>query len=102
MEQWLKCQYLEPKRGERVTGQVQQINSGGFTVRIEESGIDGYVDLRKHPQKFSFNPQQLTLTSKQGLSFQLEQTVDVMIGEIDASARSIQFTLPPEPAATDA
>ena len=88
MERWLKCQFLLPCRGQTFYGEVTQINSNGFTVRMDDNHIEGFVDTRKIKEKFSFDPMRLRLKSKQQ-SVQLEQRVRVTIDEIDCDKRNI-------------
>jgi len=94
MEQWLKCQYLADQIGQQAAGTVSQINSNGFTVRLE-SGVEGFVETRQLPDKYSFDPLRLRLSSKQRV-IELDQAIDIEIQEIDSEQRSIRFTLPAE------
>ena len=93
MEQWLKCQFLQPKQGELAEGVVSQINSNGFTVRLNETGIEGFVDTRLIKEKYSFDPLRLRLTSKT-LVVELDQTITIVIERLDVAQRSIHVTLP--------
>ena len=34
---------------------ITHVNSSGFTVRLDDNGLEGFVDLRKDPEKFSYD-----------------------------------------------
>ncbi len=92
MEQWLKCQYLQPLKKGGFTGTICQVNSSGFTVRLDDTGIEGFVETKPMPEKFSFDPMRLRLKSKTQM-FQLEQKLRINIAEVDADKRNILFTI---------
>lgn len=92
MEQWLKCQFLQDQQGKTASGVISQINSRGFTVRLADTGIEGFVETRSLNKKFSFDPMRLKLNNE-ALSLQLDMPVEVVITEVDSSQRSIRFTL---------
>ena len=92
MEQWLKCQFLQEQKGNTASGVIAQINSRGFTVRLDENGIEGFIETRTLNKKFSFDPMRLKLNSED-LSLQLDMAVEVIIQEIDNEQRSIRFSL---------
>ena len=89
-ERWLAGKYLARLAGsaESITfkGRVSQVNSSGFTVRIEDNGLEGFVDLRKDPEKFSYDKWTASLTSTTR-RFQLEQSVEVEFAGIDDSGQ---------------
>ena len=78
-ERWLAANYLNKlvQNGKtRFDGTVCNISSSGFTVRLADNGLEGFVDLRKDPEKFSFDKWTASLTSTTR-RFQLDQVVDV-------------------------
>lgn len=92
-EQWLKCDLLSPLIGKQFSGEVSQINSNGFTVRLNDLHIEGFVETKLLNEKYSFDPMRLQLKSK-SQKIQLSQTIDVIIKEADPLLRRISFTLP--------
>jgi VacB/RNase II family 3'-5' exoribonuclease len=78
---------LKLKKGgkQRFTGHVSHITSSGFTVKLDENGLEGLVDLRPEKEKFSFDKWTMSLTSTTR-RFQLMQVVEVDF--IDAPAES--------------
>ena len=67
----------------RFKGHVSHISSSGFTVKLEENGLEGLVDLRPEKEKFSFDKWTMSLTSTTR-RFKLMQVVEVDF--IDAPA----------------
>jgi ribonuclease R len=87
-ERWLAGKYLArlSAAGEDVTfrARLSHVNSSGFTVRLESSGLEGFVDLRKDPEKFSYDKWTASLTSTTR-RFQLQQLVDLRFLGVDAA-----------------
>ena len=92
MEQWLKCQYLEQFKGQTLEGSVCQINSNGFTVRLNGTGIEGFVDTRTLKEKYSFDPLRLRLSSKD-IVVELDQAMTVTIEQLDYKTKQISFAM---------
>ena len=84
-ENWLAGNYLHRLKLEGLEefeGIISHINSSGFTVRLTSNGLTGLVDLRKDPEKFSFDKWTASLKSKTR-KFQLNQLVRVSFDKID-------------------
>ncbi|TGD73082.1 VacB/RNase II family 3'-5' exoribonuclease [Mangrovimicrobium sediminis] len=84
-ERWLAGRYLEklaaePGRSFRAT--ITHVTSSGFNLRLDENGLDGFVDLRKDPEKFSYDKWTASLTSTTR-RFQLEQQVELTFAGLD-------------------
>jgi len=80
-ERWLASKYLariSKTEGDKVTlkGRIVHVNSSGFNVRLDDNGLEGFVDLRKDPEKFSYDKWTASLTSTTR-RFQLEQSVEI-------------------------
>ena len=91
-EQWLKCLYLQKSAALTHRGTIAHINSSGFAVRLDDSGIEGFVDTRQLPEKYSFDASSLRLSTGSRV-YQLEQSVDVAVAAIDLKKRSISLQL---------
>ena len=63
-------------------GKIVHANSSGFTVKLDDSGLEGFVDLRKDPEKFSYDKWTASLTSTTR-RFQLEQVVELAFKGVD-------------------
>lgn len=108
-ERWLAGKYLARLAGaddRTFRATVSHINSSGFSVRLAENGLEGFVDLRKDPEKFSYDKWTASLTSTTR-RFQLEQAVELRFRAVDrADQYRALFELvegcglkPPKPAA---
>ncbi len=97
-ERWLVSDYMtrlvadDPKQVLAAT--VCHINSSGFSVRLNDTGLEGFVDLRQDPEKFSFDRWTASLTSTTR-RFALEQPVEVTFAEVVAEDRSLRFEVVP-------
>ena len=66
-QNWLTCNYLNKcaANGEQqFSGSIVHINTSGFTVRLDQNGLEGVIDLRSHKDKFSFDKWEMSLASK--------------------------------------
>ena len=82
----LTSRYLNKLKAEgrsRFSGKVNHITSSGFTVKLDDNGLEGLVDLRPEEEKFSFDKWTMSLTSTTR-RFELLQPVEVEF--IDAPA----------------
>ncbi|MDG2460906.1 MAG: VacB/RNase II family 3'-5' exoribonuclease [Luminiphilus sp.] len=84
---------LKASGREQFTARVSHISSSGFTVKLQESGLEGLVDLRPEEEKFSFDKWTMSLTSTTR-RFQLMQPVEVKFEGAPAEADFLaQFSL---------
>ena len=88
-ERWLAGKFLarlatEP--GRTFKGHVSHVNSSGFNVRLDDIGLEGFVDLRKDPEKFSYDKWTASLTSTTR-RFHLEQPVELTFEGVDPAAQ---------------
>jgi ribonuclease R len=95
-ERWLASKYLKRlSDGQDVTfkARIMHINSSGFNARLEDNGLEGFVDLRKDPEKFSYDKWTASLTSTTR-RFQLEQAVELTFKGVDTdNQHRAQFAL---------
>jgi len=84
-ERWLAGNFLERRAAADPApwpARIVHMSSSGFMARIDAWGLEGFVDLRKDPEKFSYDKWQATLTSKTR-RFQLDAPVAVTFAGID-------------------
>lgn len=85
-ERWLSSKYLARLTAgeEAVTfkARVIHVNSSGFNARLDDNGLEGFVDLRKDPEKFSYDKWTASLTSTTR-RFQLNQPVELSFLGVD-------------------
>ena len=78
-ERWLASKYLRRLAGDgdvSFQAKIIHVNSSGFNVRLDDNGLEGFVDLRRDPEKFSYDKWTASLTSTTR-RFQLEQAVQL-------------------------
>ena len=88
-ERWLAGNYLTrlaSDAGATFEGTISHVNSSGFTVRLDDNGLEGFVDLRKDPEKFSYDKWTASLTSTTR-RFQLRQTVELSFITVDEASQ---------------
>ena len=79
VERWLASNYvskLAKAEDNLFKAAITHITSSGFTVRLNNNGLAGFVDLRKDAEKFSYDKWNASLTSSTR-RFQLGQAVDL-------------------------
>jgi len=89
-ERWLASNYLKRIAQTQAAGDsapvfkatITHITSGGFTARLDDNGLTGFVDLRKDPEKFSYDKWTASLTSTTR-RFQLNQAVELHFVGVD-------------------
>lgn len=91
-EQWLKCQYIQQFRDQDLSGTIVRTLPAGFTVRLDDTGIEGFVTTKDLEGKYAFDPVTLALSNGER-RFALDQPVTVKLAEADAQRRSIRFQL---------
>lgn len=92
VEQWLKCQFMEDKVEQTFTATVVQVNPFGVLARLDDFGIDGFVDLRRKDPKFAYDPlYQQTSNGEQ--QFMLDQSIEVKVSSVDMKRRNLKLTL---------
>lgn len=86
-QHWLTKNYLNRLHGENsqiFEAEIIHISPSGFNVKLVESGLEGVVDLRKYPEKFSFDKWKMALKS-QSREFVLRDQVSVTYTPDDES-----------------
>ncbi|HKK57236.1 VacB/RNase II family 3'-5' exoribonuclease [Marinobacter sp.] len=93
LESWLKSDFARTLGDSEVTGTISRTTPGGFFVRLDSNGLEGFVSCKTLDGKFSFDPVTLRLVhTKNGRIFQLEQPVTVVFSGVD-ERKQILFNL---------
>ncbi len=92
-ENWLKLDWLQQQDKEATyDATIVHMNSANFTVRLEDSGIEGTIDRRKAKGDWTFETK--TLTHRSGdICFKLNQPVQVKVQDLKPQSRSVRFVL---------
>lgn len=79
-ERWLTSKYLNKLASAEETvifkATISHVASSGFTARLDDNGLEGFVDLRKDQEKFSYDKWMASLTSTTR-RFQLGEPVEL-------------------------
>lgn len=91
-ETGLQLGYAQTLLGQTFEGVIVQVNGGGFVVRLDANGLQGFVDLRGYPDKLSFDAVWFAHAGEH-TRFELDQRVTVRIHEVDGARRTIRLQL---------
>lgn len=93
LEQWLLCQYMSEHIGTVHFGTITGVSARGITVRLDDIGTDGFVQLAEKGQpKPKFDSRRLSLITDTA-EFYLDEPVTVKVKEVDINARRISLEL---------
>lgn len=94
LELWLISKYMHNQLGSVYSGTVTLVNSMGIGVRLDAIGAEGFVLLadKDNTRKPVFDARRLSLTLD-GKSYRLDQTLSVVVTEVDVAKRRIALTL---------
>ncbi|MCP4468273.1 MAG: exoribonuclease II, partial [Halieaceae bacterium] len=84
-DRWLAGNYLKrltQDGGLTFKAIISHVTSSGFTARLTQNGLTGFVDLRQDPEKFSYDKWTASLTSTTR-RFQIEQEVELSLTGLD-------------------
>lgn len=98
-EQWLKAQWLEQQPAdEQYNATIIQSNPSGFSVRLDQSGVEGFIEIKKTSGNWQHDSKHFRHVEKdeQGNITQqlaLEQSIKVVVANIKAIERDVRFKL---------
>ncbi len=95
VQDWLKCEFMLDKVGERFFGTVSGVASFGLFIALDEIFIEGMLHITSLPRDFyEFDPVGHRLTGKRGgLVYRLGDRVEVLVTRVDLDERKIDFDL---------
>ena len=94
-QHWLTKNYLNRLHAESnqtFEAEIIHISPSGFNVKLIESGLGGVVDLRKDPEKFSFDKWKMALKS-QSREFVLNQVTVAYTPDDESKLQAPGFTV---------
>lgn len=92
-ETWLKLLWLaQQDKEQRYDASIVHMNSSGFTVRLDNTGIEGTIDRRKAGNGWTFETKTLTHRNEEQ-RFVLGQAVRVKLADVQPQARIARFVL---------
>ncbi len=97
---WLKCEFMQDKLGERYDGTITSVTSFGIFVQLDEVYIDGLVHITALDNDYyHFDPIGHRLTGERtGTVYRLGDRLRVQVAAVNLDDRKIDF-VPAEPRA---
>ncbi|WP_096087576.1 VacB/RNase II family 3'-5' exoribonuclease [Agaribacterium haliotis] len=91
LQQWLLCLYAQKQVGNSAKGRVRIVTQQGFGVKLDDSGLEGFVLFGKDQEK-SFDAKRLSLKVGEQSWF-INDEVEIKIASVDQDKRRIAFEL---------
>lgn len=91
LQQWLICNYTESLINSEAEGQIRIVTQQGFGVKIEDSGIEGFVLFDKKTEK-TYDAKRMSLNVGE-TSYHIGDNVRIKIAGVDQDKRRISFKL---------
>lgn len=93
--QWLKCEFMRHKIGEKYVGIINTVTDFGLFVELEEYFIEGLIHITAlGDDYYRFNEVDRVLSGESnGKQYRAGQKVEVQIGRVDLEQRRIDFEL---------
>lgn len=93
VESWLKLQWLDNQEKEQLyDASIVYVGPFSITVRLDNTGIEGNVELRKKGEEWVFDSKTMSQTNG-SVHLQLGQPVRVALVEVQAQASIARFKL---------
>lgn len=96
---WIKCEYMQSRLGEELTGLVSGVADFGLFVELEELPVDGLVHVSGlGPDYFKHERDRHRLVgTRSGVVFRLGDRLKVRVARVDLETRRIDFDLVTSP-----
>jgi ribonuclease R len=97
---WLKCEYMQTKIGEELTGVVTGVVDFGLFVQLEDVPVDGLVHVSSLGSDYFRHERERhqLVGTRSGVVFRLADRLQVRVGRVDLEQRRIDFELVKAPA----
>ncbi len=93
VENWLKLQWLDNQEKEQLyDASIVYVGPFSISVRLDNTGIEGNVELRKKGEEWTFDSKTMSQTNGE-VHLQLGQSVRVAVTEVQAQACIARFKL---------
>jgi ribonuclease R len=94
-EDWLKCEFMQDKLGEKFDGTITSVNSFGIFVELDEVHVDGLVHITALDNDFyHFDPIGHRLHGERsGMVYRLGDRLRVQVASVNLDDRKIDFVL---------
>jgi len=94
-EDWLKCEFMQDKLGEKFEGVITSVNSFGIFVELDDFYVDGLVHITALDNDYyHFDPIGHRLTGERtGTVYRLGDRLRVQVAAVNLDDRKIDFVL---------
>ena len=94
-EDWLKCEFMQDKLGEKFEGTITSVNSFGIFVELDDFYVDGLVHITALDNDYyHFDPIGHRLTGERtGTVYRLGDRLRVQVAAVNLDDRKIDFVL---------
>ncbi|MGC6404476.1 MAG: ribonuclease R [Candidatus Comchoanobacterales bacterium] len=95
VENWLKCQYLEERINQVMTGVIVTVLPFGFFVSLDNINIEGLVHVSRLPlDRYAYDPDLMMLSGQDhGLTYRLGDQISIRIASVSMHNQQIDFDL---------
>lgn len=92
---WLKCEFMQSRVGERFSGKVSSVVGFGLFIELQEFYIEGLVHISSLPgDYYRFEPEKQRLVGERsGRSYRLGDVLEVIVSRVNLEDRQIDFDL---------
>lgn len=96
---WLKCEYLIDRVGEKYTGVVTAVTGFGLFVMLDDLYIEGLIHVTSLPKDYYYHEasQHRMIGERTGRVFRLGQKLTVSLVRVNLEERKIDFELIEDP-----
>lgn len=99
MVNWLKCEYLMDRVGERYTGVVTAVTGFGLFVMLDDLYVEGLIHVTGLPKDYYYHEasQHRMIGERTGRVFRLGQKLIVSLARVNLEERKIDFEFLDDP-----
>ena len=96
---WLKCEYLMDRVGERYTGVVTAVTGFGLFVMLDDLYVEGLIHVTGLPKDYYYHEasQHRMIGERTGRVFRLGQKLTVSLARVNLEERKIDFEFLDDP-----
>lgn len=93
--QWLKCEFMSHKIGEKLPGVISSVTDFGLFVELQEFYVDGLVHITSLGQDYyRFDSERRELVGERsGKTYKIGQALEVQVSRVDMDQGRIDFAL---------
>lgn len=96
---WLKCEYMLDKVGEKFSGIISGVTSFGIFVQLTDIFVEGLVHISQLPNDYyHFDPLRHEIYGERsGVRYKLGNPIEIIVARVDLDERQMDFVLMDSP-----